>query len=204
MRAFLDAPVPSPAADARALPYLVLDLETTGLHPRSDAIVSLGWVPITNGRIALSGARHLPLALRRSVHESATVHHLRDADLAGGWPLKDALQHLLRALEGRVLVVHHAPLDVRFLDAACRQHLGAPLLVRVVDTLDLARRRQRSPGVDAEALRLGAVRAAHGLPAYPAHHALSDALATAELWLALQSVWAGAAPLPLRTVLRTL
>jgi DNA polymerase-3 subunit epsilon len=64
----------------------------------------------------------------------------------------------------------------------------------VVDTVDLlvkvARRahlaRPELPA-DPPALNLAAAREAHGLPAYQAHDALTDALATAELFLVLRN-----------------
>jgi DNA polymerase-3 subunit epsilon len=187
MRDYLDAAAPSRRTPALDADYLVLDLEMTGLQPASDRIVSMGWVQVQAGRIRMRTARHVLLAIDGSVAESATVHHLRDQDLSGGCPEREALRILLRALQGRVLVAHHAPLDLRFLHAACRRHAGVPLLARTVDTLALARRRRQRGHRQARdgELRLDALRAAYNLPRYPAHNALSDALATAELFLAL-------------------
>lgn len=204
MQAYLAAALPPRRADAARLSYLAVDLETTGLDPSTDAIVSMGWVPIDAQRIRLADARHLYLTIDGSVASSATIHHIRDRDLAQGWSEPDALGRLLHALQQRVLVVHHAPVDLRFLNAACRRHCGVPLQARVVDTLALARtQRARGYGpVEAETLRLHALRADYGLPPYPAHDALTDALATAELFLAMLPRWSGDAPLPLRTLLR--
>lgn len=204
MRAYLDAPLPNRRADARHLEYLALDLETTGLDPASDRIVSVGWVPISDRRIHVGGARHLFLSIDGSVAQSATIHHIRDRDLADGVSEREALCHVLQALRGRVLLVHHAPVDLRFLQAACRRHCGVPLHARVVDTLTLAlarKRRGRGPIPD-DALRLPALRDAYNLPRYPVHDALTDALATAELFLAMLPRWAGDEALPLKMLLR--
>jgi DNA polymerase-3 subunit epsilon len=85
-------------------------------------------------------------------------------------------------------VVVSTPLDLRFLHAACRRHAGAPLLTRTIDILALAQRRRQRGHRQARAgeLRLDALRSAFNLPRYPAHNALPDAFATAELFLALQ------------------
>lgn len=202
---YLDAPLPSRTADARTVDYLAVDLETTGLDPASDALVSIGWVPIVGGRVRCRDAQHLFVRVDGSVGESATIHHIRDADL-GETALdeRDALGVLLEALKNRVLLVHHAPVDLGFLKAACQRQFGAPLVARVVDTLDLARRRRErgSRSIQEGELRLHALRAAYGLPRYPAHDALSDALATAELFLAMLPQWSGDSPLPLKTILR--
>ena len=90
-------------------------------------------------------------------------------------------------LAGRVLLVHHASLELRFLQRLCRSWYDTPLIVHVVDTQVLARRRfeRHNRPYRAAHLRLANLRAAYGLPRYRAHHALSDALATAELFLAM-------------------
>jgi DNA polymerase-3 subunit epsilon len=204
MSAYLEADLPSPRADPRTTDYLAVDLETTGLHADTDAIVSIGYLPISDGRIHCQDARHDLVQVDGSVADSATIHHIRDMDLQDARPESEALACLLHALQGRVLLVHHAPMDLQFLRAACRRHYGVPLIARVVDTLALAQR-ERSRGHaqarDGE-LRLHALRSAYRLPRYPAHNALSDALATAELFLAMLPDWQGSDSLPLRTLLR--
>ncbi|MEM1349769.1 MAG: exonuclease domain-containing protein, partial [Myxococcota bacterium] len=96
---------------------------------------------------------------------------------------------LLEAMTGRALLVHHAPLDTSFLDRACRVAFGGPLMPHVVDTAALARARLERSGLPMPAgtYRLGALRQRYGLPRYRAHDALTDALATAELYLAMTS-----------------
>ena len=76
--------------------------------------------------------------------------------------------------------------DLAFQDRATRSLYGAPLLLPVADTMAIEHRqlKRRDTAIRAGDLRLQACRARHNLPAYPAHNALSDALATAELLLA--------------------
>ena len=203
MADFLAAPLPSRRADVRDLEFVALDLEMTGLDPRRDEIASIGYVLIKQHRICLEQAHHQLIQIDGSVAQSATLHGLVDADLSDGAPLGEALLRLLDVLAGRVLVLHHAPLDLGFLHVACRRLWDAPLVMRVVDTLALARRRHhgthREPK-DGE-LRLHAARSQYGLPRYGAHNALSDALATAELYLAIVAHRAGHERLPLRALL---
>jgi DNA polymerase-3 subunit epsilon len=204
MRDYLSDPLPSPRCTAQTIEYLAVDLETTGLDPAHDRIVSIGYVPIQRLHVHVAGAAHLYVCIDGSVDQSATIHHIRDADLRRGLPEVEALSRLLGVLRNRVLLVHHAPMDLGFLSAACQRHFGMPLLVQVVDTLDLARRR-RTRGeneIREGELRLNALRSDYRLPRYGAHDALTDALATAELFLAMLPRWAGDDPLPLATLLR--
>lgn len=203
MCAYLETPLPSRRSNAQHLEFVALDLETTGLSPSSDRIVSVGSVCVVGTRVRCSTARHTYVQIDGSVEQSATIHQIRDMDLHGAHPERVVLGSLLQELAGRVLLVHHAPIDLGFLRAACLRQFGIPLIARTVDTLQLARRliERGEQQVEDGELRLHALRKAYGLPRYPAHNALSDAVATAELYLALLHRWAGRDALPLRTIL---
>lgn len=165
----------TPLADAE---FLAVDFETTGTNPRRDHIVSMGWVPIVGNRIILGEAAHY-IIRGVDVGQSALVHGITDTE--GGIELRDAINRLHAALEGRVLLAHFAHLETSFLKAA-----GARLRNPVVDTFALERRHMERMGTypRGEDLRLARVRARYGLPAYANHNALTDALACAELFLA--------------------
>lgn len=170
---------------------LAVDMETTALLPTEGRILSIGWVPIDDGKIQLAGAGHVLIKPdnldRDSVGKSAALHNITDAMLEEGVSEQSAVGMLLDALRGRVLLAHFAPIEVRFGDAACRRHFGAPLRVPYVDTMELERRHMERMGTypRGEDLRLARVRNRYGLPHYRSHNALTDALACAELYLAL-------------------
>jgi DNA polymerase-3 subunit epsilon len=179
-------PWPSPRAEWRKVSYLVLDAEMSALDPKQGELLSLGWVLIDAGAIDLGSARHRVLRPQGSVGQSAVIHQLRDVDLSGGETAEQALQALLSAARGRVLVLHNAALDLSFLDPLAQRCHGAPLLLPCVDTLRLEQRQLARRGVVPRSgdLSLSGCRARYGLGAYTAHNALEDALATAELLLA--------------------
>ena len=197
VRDHLAAPLPGPDTSLEDLRLLALDVETTGLDPRTDRVLSLGWVPVDGGEVVLGGARRFVVRDEGGVGQSATVHGLTDDALASGVALADALAALLEDLAGRALLAHFARIETGFVGAACRRLWGAAPAFVVVDTFDLERRalarsadsRSVGPegwGRDPEpgALRLWAARERRGLPVYRAHEALTDALACAELYLA--------------------
>ena len=179
------APSRTPVHDVA---FLAVDLETTGLDPRQDHVLAAGWVPVIDGEVVLRDAREVlvrpPAGV--SVGESATIHGLTDDQLDHGSDLRDVLPELLEALRGRVLVAHHAPLELGFLGHAVRSVYGARLPVTAVDTMQLQHRLVVGPHGDVApgALRLDAARRHFGLPRYAAHRASIDAIATAELLLA--------------------
>lgn len=197
-------PLPRANRDYRDCDYLALDLETTGLYPVKDQILSFGWVPIDGNRIRLAGAQHRLVQVDQAISaDSAVIHQITDDQAATGEPLKAVLADCLRALGGRVLVAHHARIERGFLAAACHQVFGQEPLLRVIDTQALARRSldRRQQAYRADDLRLHALAASYNLPQMAAHNALCDALNTAQVFLAQSAYLDTGKPLLLRDLL---
>jgi DNA polymerase-3 subunit epsilon len=188
---------PPRAADWRQIPLLAVDLETSGLNPATAEVLSMGWVDICAGAVQLASSRHVLIQPRATVGNSAAIHQLRDCELAGGATAAEALAALLAAARGRVLVFHHAGLDMAFLNQMSRRLAGAPLLLPVLDTLRLEQDKllRQYPLIRPGELTLSACRRRYNLPPLPGHNALVDAIATAELLLAMMA-WRGEGGLP--------
>jgi DNA polymerase-3 subunit epsilon len=177
----------------REVDYAVLDLETGGLNAKSDPILSAGMVPIRRGVIMLGESFYTLIAPDGVVNpDSLLIHHILQGDLLDAPRLDEALETIDSRLRGAVLVVHHSPLDMPFLKTAYRKSGRRRPRLRVVDTMQLLQRLNRrhslhhSTGSEAP-LRLAEARAHFGLPAHDEHHALEDAIATAELFLLLSN-----------------
>lgn len=176
--------------------YWALDLETGGLDPKSDPILSIGMVPIRGGIIRVGEA--WTSLVRPDVEgsitpESIAAHHLVPADLANAPSLRDVLTHVDVRLRGGALLVHQASIDVAFLKRAYATAGVAWPKPPVVDTVELlVRTAKRARLVNPSApdhepeLNLNRSRSALGLPDYGRHDALTDAVSTAELFLVLR------------------
>ena len=186
---FLGAELPSQSASFDTTEFVSLDIETTGLDPTAADMISVGWVFIRQGRIDLQTAETFIVRPSGDVGDSASVHGLTDTVVGGGHDWDIVLDRIVRALTGRVLLVHHAGLDKTLLDRMCLQRFGYRLPAPVVDTLALEHRRhRRNHHIEENAsLRLSDLRDEYGLPRYDAHDCLVDAIATAELLLAIVS-----------------
>lgn len=187
LHALLSSRIPGPSSAFDATEFVALDIETTGLDASTADMLSVGWVVIRGGRIVLNSAEAWLVRPSGDVGASASVHGLTDTVVGSGDDWGDVLDNVVRVLSGRVLLVHHAGLDKALLDRMCLQRYGARLFVPVVDTMVLElRRQQRHHHLESgESLRLNDLRDAYGLPRYAAHDCLVDALATAELLLAI-------------------
>lgn len=170
-------------------PMISVDLELTGLEKDDDRIIAIGWTLIDEGKISLGSNRHLLITSEKSVGSSAAIHELLDSEVAEGEDLEHGLQELFEAGQGRVWVFHHAGLDIGFLKKACERWARVTPAFIVLDTLRIEyhMRRRRELPVKHGDLQLNQIRNVYGLPRYTAHNALTDALAAAELMLAIAS-----------------
>jgi DNA polymerase-3 subunit epsilon len=173
--AILDAPL-------RTLSFTVIDTETTGLDPSGgDEIIAIAAVRIVNGRI-----------LRREVFDemvnpdrtitaaSRAIHGISQEMLRGMPPIEDVLPRFHRFLEDTVIVGHNVNFDMRFLELK-EEKTGLRFTQPVLDTLLLelvVHPNQSDKSLEAMAQRLGVLVSGR-------HTALGDALATAEVFLAL-------------------
>ncbi len=177
------------AMDWREQEFLVADIETSSLEVNDGEMLSIGWVVIKAGAVQLSTVQHLLVvnSSEKGVGDSATIHQLRDCELEGGLEAEVVLSQFLQACAGRVLVFHHCELDLAFLDDLSRRLCGAPLLLPVVDTLQLEKRKltQKNQTLHHGVLTLAGCRRRYSLPDFLAHNALMDAVATAELLMAI-------------------
>jgi DNA polymerase-3 subunit epsilon len=178
--------------------YWALDLETGGLDPKRDPILAVGMVPVRSGTIRLGEAWQSlvrPADDRAITPESVRAHQLVPRDFRAAPPLAEVVREVDERLGGDVLLVHQAAIDVRFLRRAhddTRRRWPRPHVVDTVDLLVRATKKARFIDPDAQVrdpiLNLSAARDRYGLPDYGAHDALTDAVATAELFLVLRRV----------------
>lgn len=198
LREFHLAGVVDAATPLADVPMVALDFETTGLDPEKDAIVSIGLVPFTLRRISSSRGRYWVVNPGRQLKkESVIFHRITHSEVQERPDLAQILPELITTLTRTVVVVHYRQIERRFLDAAVRRRWGEGIIFPVIDTMDIearlhrrddkgwwARLMARLSGRDKQSLRLAASRTRYNLPTYSPHHALTDALATAELFQA--------------------
>lgn len=187
LKDFLSVPFPDSKESVDKAPILAVDFETTGLDAAKDQILSIGFILIENNAIKLSTAYHKVIRTKGALsEENVVIHQITDDTRHQGDTLQTAVEDLLKALTGKVMLVHFANIEKNFLNAACMKLYGVEPVFPIIDTLMLAKRRldMGAAGYDPSELRLFNLRNKYELPRYSAHNALSDALATAELFFA--------------------
>jgi DNA polymerase-3 subunit epsilon len=183
--AFQSAGRPSGSQPWREGRWCAIDLELTGLDPRRHQIIAVGAVPIEEGRVALGRARYtLARPTHAPKHDAVLVHKLRLADLIDAPEVHHAVDLVLETLAGRVPVFHTAAIEQAFLTpllASRHVRLPTPADTEILGRVWLRERDGRAPA----GLALTRLSEMLGLPPEPPHHALGDAVTTAQAFVAL-------------------
>jgi len=157
---------------------VVVDLETTGTDPRSDAITEIGAVKVRAGEV-LGEFRTFVDPQRPIPAYIASLTGITDASVAGAPTIRTVLPMFLDFVGGAALVAHNARFDIGFLSAqaaACEISWPRP---RVLDTLALARTVFTREEVRDH--KLSTLARHVGASITPDHRALSDARATVDV-----------------------
>lgn len=171
--------------------FVALDFETTGLNSKKDGIISIGLIPFTLDRIYCRESKHWLVNPKKPLEEeSVVIHGITHSDLSDAPDLRRILEEVLDALAGKVVVAHYRAIERDFFDRALKERIGEGILFPMIDTLEIEYdiQKQANQGFfkrlfrsKMPSVRLGASRERYGLPTYQPHHALVDAIATAEL-----------------------
>ena len=187
LRDYLEQSFPDKAAPVSDTALLAMDFETSGLDAKHDHLLSVGYVTLLHNQVALDTAHHQIIHSKRDMDDdNITIHHITHDQVAQGMTLPQVVESILKQLKGKVLLAHHAAVEIGFLQQACKNLYGLAPVIPAIDTMQLARQRleRRQQPFKANELRLFNLRKQYGLPRYQAHNALMDAIATAELFLA--------------------
>lgn len=167
----------------RDLTFVVFDSETTGLDPKTDAVVQLGGVRVVNGKIVEGEEFDTLVNPNRPIPPSSTEVHKISDDMVADAPLFGSVcRHFHQYCENAVIVAHNAPFDMAFLR---RETKGADFTYDhpVLDTVHLSAvvfGGSAEHTLDAICARLNI-----DIPELVRHSALGDALATAKALVAM-------------------
>lgn len=170
----------------RHLAFTVFDSETTGLDPKTDAVVQLGAVRVVNGKVIetetfdtlVNPARPIPAY-------STAVHGISDAMVATAPPFDTACRRFHAFARDSVLIAHNAPFDMAFLHRET-EHADYSYTNPVLDTVHLSAiifGGSAEHTLDAICDRLDIT-----IPEDLRHTGLGDALATARAFVGMLPV----------------
>jgi DNA polymerase-3 subunit epsilon len=175
-----------PDLAALAERFVAIDLETTGLDSRTDAVVSLAAIPFVGGE-PQPGLSTLVNPGRPIPAGSTAIHGITDDMVVAAPPIGDVLRTLDDALGDAVLVGHGVGFDMAVIARDRRVEGLRPLFNPALDTMRLAAALHQDwtrPALEPVAERLGVTITGR-------HTADGDAIAAGRILLGLlPTLWA--------------
>jgi DNA polymerase-3 subunit epsilon len=168
----------------REMETVVFDLETTGFYPNnSDEIISIGAVSMHGDKLDDSNRFYSLVNPKRKVPRHITeLTGITNSMVSEAPDLMQALSDFMAFLGRRVLIAHGSGHDKQFLNAALWRTSKANLTHRVLDTMMVAKWLEPNR----ESYGLDELLTSYGVEVTQRHHALEDAIMTAELWQKFQ------------------
>lgn len=159
---------------------VVVDVESSGLDVRTDALIAIGAVALRDGRMRPDESFHVVLRQQQaSDAQNILIHRIGAGAQAGGEEPALALMDFLEFAGRAPLAGYHTDFDREMIDRAAHRHLGR---ATGCDWLDLA---WLCPALEpdraSQCRGLDQWTDAHGITNMKRHDALADAMATAQL-----------------------
>lgn len=180
--------------------WVCLDLELTGLNPKTDHILSVGAVRITKTgeSFGINTAHALSIICRPPTMpdtKSIVIHGLRPMDVENGKSYDEMLDELLPFIGTRPVVGFCTSMDMAFINTLAKPKLGVKLPHTLIDVANLdqklRQKTNKNSDIPIDKRHLGELLTAYQIPILPAHDALNDALMTAMLFCHLKGKLGG-------------
>lgn len=160
------------------VPFVILDLETTGGSANFEEITEIGAVKMLGGEVL--GEFQTLVNPRRGIPPMITVlTGITQSMVIEAPPIEAVLPAFLEFCGDAIVVGHNVRFDLSFLNAACERLGYQRFSKQFLDTLSLSRRLIRS---EVRNLKLSTLARYFSAPVQPTHRALDDAKATAHVF----------------------
>ena len=157
--------------------YIAIDLETTGLNPKTERIIEIGAVRVEEGsivdRFSVFVNPQVPIPFKIE-----QLTGINDSMVVDAETIEEVLPKFLEFSKGAVMVAHNAGFDMSFIIENCKR-LGIEQDFTYVDTVGLAR--MLLPGLNR--FKLDTVAKALNISLLNHHRAVDDAAGTAEIFV---------------------
>ena len=166
------------------LPYVVVDIETTGLSIQSDRIIEVAAVLIENGEVAAEFSSLVKIE-QKLPNQIVELTGITDENLKeNGGELKNTLETLVGFIDRYKLVGHNIKFDYEFLSMECKRCGIRFPANQWIDTIKLARRKV----MDVNDYSLSTLAEHMNIDTKGIHRALTDCHITYQLYKRLNEI----------------
>jgi DNA polymerase-3 subunit epsilon len=189
----LQKKLPDKKTPVEEVTFYVLDIESTGLDPETDRILSLSVIPVQHNEIRIDDMLSLKINQEYYKSESISIHEIMpDKDPKFGISEKEALATFLQMAGAGVWVAHFSDLDQKLIQQTAKRYGLKSIYNPILDTSVLLSRaidHYRNPEqMPQGSFQLSEVCKHLNIPIEDQHTAEGDALATAILFTKLLKI----------------
>lgn len=160
------------------LPYIVFDLETTGLDPNTDEIIEIGAIKV-QGKEIKDIFNKLVKPERQITANITELTGITQEMLNDELPLKPVLSRFMEFIGNSILVAHNADFDLAFLKNAAKKCLNRDITNFTICTVLVSR--DILPNLDNH--KLHTVAKYFGIEVANRHRAIGDSELAYQIWL---------------------
>jgi len=167
--------------------YVCFDVETTGLDPKVDDIISIGAVKIKDQKILTSQKFERFVKPNRSLNRSSIkIHHIRECDLQDACEIDEVIEEFLEFIGNSKLVGYYLEFDMAMVNRYIKPKLGINLPNKQIEVSAIYYDKKigRIPQGYVD-LRFDSILKDLNLPIMGKHDALNDAIMTAMMFVKL-------------------
>jgi DNA polymerase III epsilon subunit len=163
---------------------IVLDTETTGLDHKTEKLIEIAAVKMTNGEVVetFSSLVNPQKPIR---HSSFLIHNISEEMVKDAPPIDEVLPKFLEFVGEHAYVAHNAIFDYSFINEAHKAVYGKRFLNNRIDTFEM----YRSVFPDEQSHGLNALLRRFGYDEDVVHRALDDAMCLAKVYPKLRELY---------------
>ncbi|SNZ08890.1 DNA polymerase-3 subunit epsilon [Persephonella hydrogeniphila] len=169
--------------------FCSFDLETTGLDPKKDEIVSIGAVKIKKLKIDIGTQFYKLVKPEKHLEkENILIHGITMSELENAPSPENVIPEFLEYIKGTVLVGYFVRFDISVLSRYTQKMFGIPVLNPFIDLKDvhlLNLQRSYTPAEKIRESSLEELAIEYGIPVEKRHNALYDSIISALLFIAM-------------------
>ena len=170
----------SRSMDLKAAKFYAIDIETTGLDPDKDDIISFACVPVINLRILVRDTFYTLIKPKSYNYKAMRYHGISKDNLADASTFEEVSDRILKTLDG-ILVGHTVEFDFMFLKTNFKS-LGVRFKRDLIDIAMVGRWLRLKRKTEEIDLSLDGMIATYGLTPHYRHNAAADAFFAAQIF----------------------
>lgn len=167
--------------------FVVLDVESNGLDPQKDKILSIGAVTIFDNQINISNSLELFIEQSEFSSEAVLIHGILKNGNLEKISEEEAMKTLVKFIGNKIIVGHSIIFDISIINKTLKKYVDDKLQNKYLDTVNLYKRLKGGDYKDGSPTSLDVLSEQFKIPKSDRHNAAGDAMITAILFLKIIS-----------------